>query len=153
MSSALYFEDFQVGRLWEFGGERLTREEILQFARRYDPEMMHTDAAAAEQTIFGGLIASGLQTLALWRRMDHDHFTPLNAQFIVAGGLEYLRWPTPGRPGDVLHVHCTVAEATPLRSRSDRGIVKFDYVLTQQDGRVLMEMRNIVFVRRRPPEA
>lgn len=150
MAQAVYFEDFQVGQCWDYGGEKITKEELLSFATRFDPEPFHTDEERAKKSVFGGLIASGLHTFALWRRMDHEHFKPMGAKFVVAAGFDELNFMAPARAGDELTVHCEVIDSIPTRSRPDRGLIKFGYTITNQHGTVLLTMRNRVFIFRRP---
>jgi acyl dehydratase len=153
MEYGMYFEDFTEGQVFEYGGETIIKAEIFAFAARYDPEPFHLSDETAEKTIFGGVIASGLQTLALWRRMDHEFFTPRRAAFLVAAGLEEVNWVQPGRPGDVLSVRCEVLEKIPSRSKPDRGIVRFGFQVRNQHDALLMVFRNKVMVGRRPAQA
>jgi acyl dehydratase len=150
MAQPVYFEDFQVGQSWDYGGETITKEEVLSFAIRFDPEPFHADEERAKKTVFGGLIASGIHTFALWRRMDHDFFTPMGSKFVAAAGFDDLNFVAPARPGDELTVHCEVIEKIPIRSRPDRGLIKFAYSIANQHDTVLMTMRNRVFIFRRP---
>ena len=95
-----YFEDFTVGEGFEAGGYRMTGEEIVEFARRYDPVSFHTDEAAGRHSVFGGLVASGIHTIAVWNRLRKDAEDGL--VMLVGLGLDELRYPHPVRPGDVL---------------------------------------------------
>lgn len=150
MKYGMYFEDFAEGQIFEYGGETIIKEEIFAFAERYDPEPFHLSDETAAGTIFGGVIASGLQTLALWRRMDHEFFSPRGAAFLVAAGLDEVRFVNPARPGDALSVRCEVLEKIPSRSKPDRGIVRFGFLIRNQHDVLLLSFRNRVVVGRRP---
>src|SRR5437773_7541979 len=119
MGKKKYLEDFEVGETLELGSCHVTREEILEFARRYDPQPFHLDEAAARQSIFGGLIASGWHTLAMMMRMMVDtNQGRLGA--LGSPGCEDIRWLQPVRPNDVLSYRSICVEKTPSRSKPDR---------------------------------
>ncbi len=113
-----YFEDYHVGMVDEFGEVVVTAEEIVAFARRYDPQAMHVDPAAAAQGAFGGLIASGWHTAAMVMRLFVEHYLSKVAT-LPSPGIDELRWTRPVRPGDTLRVRVTVVETQ--RSRSQAG--------------------------------
>ena len=112
-----YFEDYPPGAVFEGGAIAVTEAEILEFARKYDPQAMHTDPEAAARGYFGGLIASGWHTAAMMMRLFAAHFLS-PASSLASPGIDELRWVRPVRPGDVLRVRVTVTEAR--RSRSKR---------------------------------
>jgi acyl dehydratase len=98
-----YFEDVQVGDVMRFGRYEVTREEIVEYARQFDPQPFHLDEEAAKASMFGGLIASGWHTGAMFIRMVVEHMTPVHATS-GAMGFDDLKWIRPVRPGDVLSV-------------------------------------------------
>src|SRR5690606_20485634 len=116
--SPLYLEDLAVGDTFRSSEHRVELEEILRYAREFDPQPFHLDAAAAKESFFGELVASGWHTASLTMRMMVECL-PF-ARGLVGAGAE-LRWPRPTRPGDVLHVEATVRELTPSRSNRLRG--------------------------------
>ena len=118
----LYFEDFAVGDTFVTDSESVSEEQIIRFAKEWDPQPFHTDIEAANRHELGGLIASGLHTLAVSFRLFIA--TQILAACNIAGaGLDNLRWPRPVRPGDILHVEVETTEVRPSRSRPDRGSV------------------------------
>jgi acyl dehydratase len=146
---ALYFEDFTVGRRFESPGLALTEAEILDFARRYDPQPFHLDAVAARQSPYGGLIASGLHTLTLTFKLFLETGA-LAASSLGSPGLDEIRWRLPVRPGDTLQVVVEVVAARPSASKPDRGIATLRYEMRNQHGEVVLTMRGHQILRRRP---
>jgi len=150
VSDLVYFEDVQVGQTHRFGHYEVTTEEIIAFAREFDPQPFHLDAEAAKQSMFGGLIASGWHTGAMFIRMINDHAIP-GAATTGAIGFDDLRWLKPVRPGDVLSVESRVKEKVDAPNRHNLGIVKIESrVLNQQDDAV-MTLTSLVLYRRRSP--
>ena len=144
-----YFEDYPPGAVFEGGPVMVGEAEILDFARHYDPQAMHTDPAAAARGYFGGLIASGWHTAALMMRLFAAHFLS-PASSLASPGIDELRWLKPVRPGDVLSVRVTVTEARRSHSKPEQGVVRsFVEVLNQRDEAV-MTLRPISLIRRRP---
>src|SRR5258708_3754152 len=120
-----YFEDFvdMVGAApVELGNSVLTADSIVEFARAYDPQLMHTDPARAKGSIYGGLIASGWHTASTYMRLLVDSVIG-DSESLGSPGIDNLRWLRPVRPGDTLHARFTVLEARPSQSRPDRGVV------------------------------
>jgi acyl dehydratase len=144
-----YWEDFAVGDVVELGSYEVTRDEILDFARRYDPQPFHVDEGAAAAGPFGGLAASGWHTAAMFMRLFVDGLL-LSSASMGSPGIEELRWTAPVRPGDVLAGRVRVLESNPSERRSDRGTVITQCELLNQDGAVVMTMRGRGFFRRRP---
>lgn len=141
-----YLEDYAAGMTDSFGSVTVTAEEIVRFARDFDPQPMHTDPVAAANSPFGGLIASGWHTASLAMRMLVDHYLSRTAA-IASPGVDELRWLKPVRPGDELRVRAAVQEARRSRSRPDRGVVRtYIEVLNQRDEPV-MTMIGINLVR------
>jgi acyl dehydratase len=134
----LYFEDFAAGQVYELGSRTVTEDEIVDFARQWDPQPFHVDPEAAQQSVFGGLIASGWQTGAIWMRMYVD--AVLGSAARGSPGIEELRWLAPVRPGDTLYGRLTVLEATPSATKPDRGTIRIRGEMVNQDGVTVMAM-------------
>ena len=115
-----YLEDFAVGQTFSSGRLRVSKEEIRNFAAEFDPQPFHVDEAAARDTLFAGLAASGWHTAALTMRLLVESGLPMAGGLIGAGA--EVTWPRPTRPGDVLHVESEILELRPSRSRPDRGL-------------------------------
>ena len=135
----LTFDDFQAGHVHELGSHTVTEEEILSFAREFDPQSFHVDPEAAKESVFGGLIASGWHTGAMWMRLYVDSLLG-GAASMGSPGIEELRWLAPVRPGDTLSGRLTVLEATPSERRPDRGTVRIRGEMVNQDGVTVMSM-------------
>ncbi|HEX5454447.1 MAG TPA: MaoC family dehydratase [Stellaceae bacterium] len=144
-----WFEDYPAGAVFTAGEIRVGAADIVEFARKYDPQAMHTDPAAAAAGPFGGLIASGWQTGALMMRMFADNFLS-PASSIASPGLDELRWLKPVRPGDVLSLRVTILEARPSRSKPDQGVVRSLVEVLNQRGETVMSLKPISLIRRRP---
>jgi acyl dehydratase len=139
-----YFEDYVAGSVHEFGSILVKKEDVISFAQRFDPQVFHTDPEAAQDTIFGGLIASGWHTAALMMRMYADHYLSHVAS-LGSPGVDELRWLEPVRPGDELSLRVTVLETRRSRSRPDRGIVRSFIEVMNQNNRVVMSMTAVNF--------
>lgn len=135
--------------LHELGGRRITREEIVAFARDFDPQPFHLDDEAARRTPFGGLIASGWHTAAIVQRLVVDGFVNKSAS-LGSPGVDEIRWLKPVRPGDELKVRFEVTETIPSRSKPDRGTIKVSYSVENQKGEVVMTMRAAGLIGKRP---
>ena len=144
-----WLDDFVPGAAYEFGEIAVTEAEIVDFARRFDPQPMHLDREVAARGEFGGLIASGWHTAGLMMRLFVDHFLPGDAS-LASPGLDELRWRRPVRPGDVLRLRVTVLETTPSRSRPDRGMLRSYVEVLNQDDAVVMSLKPMNLLRRRP---
>jgi acyl dehydratase len=135
-----YFEDYVPGAVHECGSIAVEEEEIIAFARRFDPQPFHTDHEKARQSAFGGLIASGWHTASLMMRLFVDHYLSRNAS-LSSPGVDELRWLKPVRPSDVLSLRVTVSETIRSRSKPDRGIVKSFIEVRNQRDEVVMTMK------------
>jgi len=144
-----YLEDFVPGDVYRAGSVRLTEAEIVEFARRYDPQPFHLDAEAARASTYGGLIASGWHTVAATMRLLVDNVFNGSAS-MGSPGVEALRWLLPVRPGDTLWPRAIVLETRPSRSKPDRGILRFRVEVENQDGEMVMSMEGAGIVGRRP---
>jgi acyl dehydratase len=118
-----WFEDYTPGAVCDYGPVAFTADEIVEYARRYDPQAIHTDAASAAAGPFGGLIASGWHTVGLVMRVLVEHYLSSVAA-LVSPGVDELRWHAPVRPGDVLRVRVTVVDARRSQSKPDRGLIR-----------------------------
>ena len=145
-----YFEDFVVGRRQELGKRSVSEDEIVRFAREFDPQPFHTDPEAAKHSIYGGLIASGWHTCAMTMRILCDAYL-VGSGAMGSPGIDELRWRKPVRAGDTITVFGTVAEARVSQSKPDRGVVVSDTEVVNQHGDVVMTMRGMTMFRRRPP--
>ncbi len=145
----LYLDDLSVGPLGEFGPHTLTRDEIIAFARAYDPQPFHVDEEAARRSIYGGLIASGWHTVSLSMRLVVDGFL-LGAASLGSPGVDQLGWLKPVRPGDSLRVRVEILEVAPSRSKPDRGSIRAKWETLNQDGEVVMTLTCAMMFRRRP---
>jgi len=143
----LYFDDLEVGDTFASGTHEVTAEDIRRFAGEFDPQPFHLDDAAARETMFGGLAASGWHTAALTMRLLVTGGPKLANGVLGAGG--ELEWKTPTRPGDVLHVDSEVVELVPSRSRPDRGIVVLRSRTVNQRGEVVQTLTAKLMVARR----
>lgn len=144
-----YFEDFVVGEVNELGTRGLSQEQIVAFAREYDPQSFHVDPDAAKASIYGGLIASGWQTVAVFMSLLVNGLLKDTAS-LGSPGVDGVQWLKPVRPGDRLSARLRVLEATPSKSRPDRGIVKSQGEMTNQAGELVMTIRATNFFGRRP---
>jgi len=117
-----YFEDFAPGQVFDLGSHEFSRDEIVGFARQWDPQPFHVDEAAAAESAFGGLVASGWHTACVFMRLYVDALL-LDSASMGSPGLEELRWLVPVRPGDVLRGTASVTEVAPSSVRPDRGTV------------------------------
>ena len=144
-----FLEDINVGEEFEFGHYEVTAEEIVDYARRYDPQPIHMDDAAAREAGLEGLIASGWHSTSIYMRMMVDNLL-IGGSAIPSPGVDELRWIKPVRAGNVLSLRGKALEARPSRSKPDRGIVRWQFEMINQDGVAVMSLIAIGFVFRRP---
>jgi acyl dehydratase len=146
-----YFEDYVPGSVHEFGSIAVEEAEMIDFARRFDPQPFHTDPVAAKQSVFGGLIASGWFTASLMMRLFVAHYLS-HAASLSSPGVDLLRWLKPVRPGDALSLRVTVSETKQSRSKPDRGIVHSYIEVLNQEGEIVMTMKamNLLGCRKKP---
>jgi acyl dehydratase len=145
-----YFEDYVEGDVHDCGSIAVDADEIVAFAKRYDPQNLHVDPETAKQTPFGGLIASGWQTAGLMMRLFVEHYLTHVAS-LASPGVDELRWLKPVRPGDRLSVRVTVLKAVPSKSKPDRGAVTSLIEVFNQAGELVMSMKPVNIIARRPP--
>ena len=147
-----FFEDFKVGDKFRSGTALVTAERIKGFAAEFDPQTFHLDEAAAKNSLFGGLAASGWHTAAITMRLlVESDLKPAGGT--IGAGSEDLRWPRPVRPGDILHVEGEVLETRTSRSRPELGIVKMLSTTYNQNGEPVQISKPVLMVRRRPSTA
>ncbi|MDP9137688.1 MAG: MaoC family dehydratase [Pseudomonadota bacterium] len=144
----LHFEDFPLGEVFEYGSYRVTAEEIVGFAREFDPQPFHIDAAAAEASILGGLCASGWHTCAIMMRMMVDGYLGRSAS-MGSSGIEETRWLKPVYAGDTLTCRRTTLEARRSARRPEMGVLRFRWELFNLDGDRKTEMTGVTFIRAR----
>ena len=148
-----YFEDIAVGHKTAFGRYEVTREEVLEFARKYDPQPFHLDEAAAAATHFGRLSASGWHTCAMTMAMMVENMKSSEQAGLGSPGMDELRWLKPVYPGDVLRVETEVLEKRRSASRPEMGIFKSRATVFNQDDAPVMSMISNGLIRVRDPEA
>jgi acyl dehydratase len=148
-SSERYFEDYVQGSVQEFGSVRVEEADIVEFAKKYDPQEFHTNPEAAAHGPFGGLIASGWHTGGLMMRMWVDNYLS-TASSLGSPGIDELRWLKPVRPGDTLKVRATILETRLSRSKPDRGLVRTLSEVVNQNGEVVMSVNAMTLIRCRP---
>jgi acyl dehydratase len=141
-----YFEDYVPGSVFEYGTIAVTQAEIIQFAKKFDPQGIHIDAEAAAGGPFGGLIASGWHTASMMMRLLVDNFISKVAA-LASPGVDELRWIRPVRPGDRLRIRVTVVEARRSRSRPDRGLVRTAIEVLNQKEEVAMSLNAMHLIR------
>jgi acyl dehydratase len=150
MSSLLYWEDLAVGQIWQLGPTSVSRDEIVAFAARYDPQRFHLDEEAALATPYGGIIASGWHTMSIVQRLVVEGLLG-RAACLGAAGVEQLRWRRPVRPDDSLRLRLEIMASAPSVKRPDeRGTVDVLHELFNQREELVMTMRARVLFARRP---
>ena len=147
MSNQKFLDDFNPGERFKSPGVTVSESEIIDFALKYDPQPFHLDANAASASLYGGLIASGFQTLALCFRMFIQDGM-LRDSSMGSPGIDELRWLAPVRPGDTLHTEAEVLEVRPSKSKPDRGILRMRYSAVNQHGEATLSMTIMHLLRR-----
>ena len=138
------FEDLILGETRRSASRTVTEEEIVAFARAYDPQWFHTDPEAARASVFGQVVASGVHVLAMWRQMDHAINGDID--FVCGVGWDNLRLKRAVRAGDVIHVTSRIVSLEPSRSGKDRGTAVTDYAVLLDDGTECVTFRSINLV-------
>jgi acyl dehydratase len=146
--ATLYFEDFTPGRAFQLGRHQMTRDEIVEFAQRFDPQPFHLDEEGGAASPFGGLIASGWHTASVFMRLYVDAVLS-DAASMGSPGLSELRWRHPVRPGDVVTGEFAVEAVEPSSRRPDRGTVHFRGHLVNQEGETVLTMAGRGYFQRR----
>jgi acyl dehydratase len=143
-----YWEDFRVGEVEQIGGRKVERDEIIAFARQFDPQPFHIDEAAAAGSMYGGLIASGWHTCAMVMRMMCDAYLVQSAS-VGSPGIDNLKWLKPVRPGDSIRAQRTTLESRASKSRPEIGIVRNLWEVFNQEGELVMTMEGYGMFKRR----
>lgn len=149
-SNYRHWEDIEVGRTESYGAYPVTREEIFEFARAYDPQPHHIDEEAAKRSLVGGLCASGWHTCAMFMRVLYDGMLS-KAASLGAAGIEEAKWMKPVRPGHILSARSTCTAKRVMGSRPNVGIAQMRHEIVEQGGTVLMTMENAQFLAVRAP--
>ena len=142
-----YYEDLTVGDVSMSSPRTLSREEMLEFARRYDPQYFHTDEQAAKKSIFGDVIASGVYTTAIWRQLDHEISSDI--RWICGVAWDDVRWPLAVRSGDTLRARATVLSKRESDTRPERGIVVMLYEMLNAEDRLVWTAKSTNLIERR----
>ena len=145
-----YFEDLVVGATSRFGRYEVTREEVIEFARKYDAQPFHLDDAAAARTHFGRLAASGWHTCAMTMAMIVENISANAQAGLGSPGVDELRWLKPVFPGDTLRCETEMLEVTPSRSKPDIGSYRSRVTTYNQHDEPVLRFTSIVLIRRRP---
>lgn len=145
-----YWEDMEVGAETYFGSYDVTREEVLEFAKKYDPQPFHLSDEVAAKTHFGRIAASGWHTTAMTMAMLVKYLGEDPQAGLGAAGIDELRWKIPVYPGDTLRSYGKIVEVTPSRSKPEIGTVRSETTVKNQDGKVVMSFTSIILMRRRP---
>jgi acyl dehydratase len=148
-----YFEDLEIGAETDFGTYAVTREEVLEFARKYDPQPFHLSDEEAAKTHFGRIAASGWHTAAMTMAVIARHVVERGQAGLGSPGIDELRWLRPVYPGDTLRVRGKIVDKRESRSRADMGSFRTHTTVTNQDDQPVMTFTSIVLIRRRPSEA
>ena len=143
-----YLEDYVEGAVHEFGPVTITEDEIVQFGKKFDPQLFHTDPERAKETVYGGLIASGWHTCSLFMRLFVEHYLAGPAS-LGSPGVDELRWLKPVRPGDQLTLRITVQKVKPSRSKPDRGVLFSFCEMLNQASEVVATMMALNLIRYR----
>jgi acyl dehydratase len=141
-----WFEDYVPGAVHDLGSVVVDEQEVVAFARQFDPQPFHLDQEWAEKSVFGGLVASGWHTACMVMRLMVDHYLS-EVSSEGSPGIDELRWLRPVRPGDQLLVRITILDARRSRSRPERGVVRSQIKTLNQDGQVVMHLTFAVFIR------
>ena len=144
-----YWEDYEVGRRYPLGSTSFTAQEIVEFARLYDPQSFHIDAKAAEASMFGGLVASGWHVTSKLMRLFVESYIDTRTA-LGSPGLDEIRWLKPVRPGDTLTAWVESAAKVPSKSKPALGVIHEHWGATNQQGELVVTVKGINMVRRRP---
>lgn len=146
----IYFEDLEVGAEAKFGSYEVTREEVIEFAKKYDPQPFHLSDEAAAKTHFGRIAASGWHTCAMTMAMIARNVVETEQAGLGSPGVDELRWLKPVYPGDTLRVESEIVEVRPSRSKPEIGSFRTAVRVLNQDDVPVLTFTSIVLMRRRP---
>ena len=144
-----FAEDYKVGDSFELGQFEVTREEVVEFAQKYDPFPFHVDDEAAKATVFGGIISSGWLTALVWLRLMHSQFLCYET-VLGSPGHEEMVWPTPVRPGDRLSGTVEIKESRVSKSKPELGFVRYTAKLTNQENEAVFITTSTLMVKSKP---
>lgn len=147
----LYYEDLEVGTVQQYGRYEVTREEVIEFASKYDPQPFHLDDEAAARTYFGRLSASGWHTASMAMRMIADRFRETGQKGLGSPGIDELRWLKPVYPGDTLTIESTLTAKRRSRSKPRMGLIWGDTAVLNQNGETVMTYKSMGLVETRDP--
>ncbi len=147
MTATRFYEDLETGEMLESGTLQVSKEEILAFARKYDPQYFHADEEAARNSVFGEVVASGIHTMALWRQLDHQ--IAADIAWICGVAWDDVRFPRAVRPGDTLRARATCLGKRLSRTKPTRGVVIYRYELFNQRDEIVFECVSTNLVHRR----
>lgn len=145
-----YWEDFRPGQSFDLGSYRVTKEEVIEFGKRWIPQPFHIDEDSAARSQFGGLIASGWHTACIFMRLYYEHLLAHSAS-MGSPGVRDMRWNYPVRPGDVLYASATVLRVAESATRPERGTVEMRWECSNGDGITVLRMLGIAYFARRVP--
>jgi acyl dehydratase len=146
-----YFEDLTEGEQYVSEPRTIDAVECIEFAKRYDPQYFHADALKAQHSIFGGVVASGVYTMAVWRQLDHSMAHDI--AWICGIAWDDVRFPVALRPGDTVRAHAKCLSKRISNSHPDRGVIVFEYALVNQREDVVFTCRSTNLVERTPIRA
>ena len=146
---ARFSEDFKPGEIYDLGKYTVSRNEIIDFAKKYDPFPFHIDDKAAAETVFGGIISSGWLTSLIWLQLMHQNFLTYET-ILGSPGHEEVKWPYPVRPDDELQGNAEILESRVSKSRPDMGFVRYRATLLNQNGEVVFDTTSTLIVKPRP---
>ncbi|MGE0154170.1 MAG: MaoC family dehydratase [Reyranellaceae bacterium] len=144
-----YWEDYELGAVYELGSKTMTKEEIVEFAAKYDPQPFHLDEEAAKKSLFGGLAASGWHTCSAVMRLLVDNYICRETS-MGSPGLDEIRWLKPVLAGDTISARIRILDKKPSRSRPEMGSISNQYEVHNQKGELVMTMKGVGLFRRRP---
>jgi len=136
----IFFEDITIGETETFGSYQVTKDEVIDFASKYDPQPFHLDENIAKQSVFGGLCASGWHTCAMTMRIMVDHMMQQGFAGMGSPGVDEIKWKQPVFPGDTLSVRGEFIEKRESKSRPNLGLVKSRYQVFNQKNELVMQM-------------
>ena len=151
--AGVWYDDYDVGHVFEYGEVTVVKEEIIGFARKYDPQPFHVDEEAAAAGVYGGIIASGWHTVCLCMRLIVDNMMGSESGSIGSPGLSEVSWPKPVRPGDTLRLRGEILEKIPSKSKPDRGFWRVRFAALNQDDEEVAVMVPLQYFLKRPRRA
>jgi len=148
--AGVWYDDYDVGHVFEYGEVTVVKEEIIGFARKYDPQPFHVDEEAAAAGVYGGIIASGWHTVCICMRLIVDNMMGSESGSIGSPGLSEVSWPKPVRPGDTLRLRGEILEKIPSKSKPDRGFWRVRFAALNQDDEEVAVMVPLQYFLKRP---